>query len=266
MVVRSATKLRADVLEQAKNLKVIGRAGVGLDNIDLEKAEEMGVKVFNTPEAPSVSVAELALGFMFAFARHITHADKTMHEGKWNKSEYLGFTLNGKKLGIVGFGSIAKELAKRAIALGMEVGVYSRFSGGQPAIDEAKDYGCKIYQSIDDLLKDAQIISLHIPATPKTKNIINKTKIELMRKDAMLINTARGDLIDEDALLEALKNDKIAGAALDVYKQEPLENKELINYEGNLILTPHIGSQTEETQTSAATGIAEKMCNFLKNK
>jgi D-3-phosphoglycerate dehydrogenase len=266
IVVRSATKLRADILENAKNLKTIGRAGVGLDNIDLEKAEELGIKVFNTPEAPSVSVAELALGFMFSLARHISIADETMHKGEWNKGDYLGFTLKGKKLGIVGFGSIAKELAKRAIGLEMDVGVYSRFSGGQPAIDEAKSFGCKIYPSIKDLLKDAQFISLHIPATPKTKDIINESRINLMRKDAMLINTARGDLIDEEALIKALKEDRIAGAALDVYKQEPLENEELMGIKGRLILTPHIGSQTEETQVSAATGVAKKMCEYLKKK
>ncbi len=264
IVVRSRTKLTAAVLENAKNLKVIGRAGVGLDNIDREKAAELNVEVLNTPEAPSVSVAELALGLMFTLARHISNADRTMHIGEWNKSQYLGYTLKGKKLGLVGFGNIAKELAKRALVLGMNVGVYSRFSKGPKAIEEAKQIGCNIYSSIDELLQDAQVISLHLPATPKTENIINESKLKLMKENSIIINTARGKLIDDRALLKALKNKEIGGAALDVYKEEPLKEKELWEFEGNLILTPHIGSQTKETQVQAAVMIAEKMSDFLK--
>ena len=265
IVVRSRTKLTADILENAKNLKVIGRAGVGLDNIDRKKAAELNIEVLNTPEAPAVSVAELSLGLMLALARKISHADRTTHQGKWNKSEYLGYTLNGKKLGLIGFGNIAKHLAKISIAMGMIVGVYSRFSKGQVAIDEAKDMGCSIYTSVDDLLKEAQVISLHLPSSPQTENIINEERIKLMRKDAMLINTARGNLIDEKALVQALKDKSIAGAALDVYREEPLKNQDLIKCEENLILTPHIASQSYENQTAAATMIAEKMSDFLKN-
>jgi len=264
IVIRSRTKLTADILENAKNLKVIGRAGVGLDNIDRKKASELNIGVLNTPEAPAISVAELALGMMLALARKIAHADRTMHQGKWNKSEYLGFTLDGKKLGLVGFGNIAKHLAKISIAMGMSVGVYSRFSKGQVAIDEAKEVGCFIYPSVEDLLKDAQIISLHLPTTPQTENIINEDRIKLMRKDAIIINTARGNLIDEKALLKALKNKDIAGAALDVYREEPLRDQELINWDENLVLTPHIASQSIENQSAAATMIAKKMSDFLK--
>lgn len=265
IVVRSRTKLTAEVLENAKNLKVIGRAGVGLDNVDREKAAELNIEVLNTPDAPSVSVAELALGLMFTLARHISNADRTMHNGKWNKNQYLGYTLKGKKLGLIGFGNIAKELAKRAFALEMEVGVYSRFSKGPKAVEEAKSMGCKIYSSIDELLKEAQIISLHLPATPQTENTINTENIKLMRNDSILINTARGQLIEEKALIDALAKKEIGGAALDVYREEPLKDMDLINCEGNLILTPHIGSQTIETQVYAATKIAEKMSNYLKN-
>ncbi len=264
IVVRSRTKLTADILENAKDLKVIGRAGAGLDNIDLKKAAELNIKVLNTPEAPSVSVAELSLGLMLTLARKISDADHTTHQGKWNKTQYLGFTLKGKKLGLIGFGNIAKELARDAIALGMKVGVYSRFSKGQVAIDEAKSIGCSIYPSVEDLLKDAQIISLHLPSTSHTENIINEERMQLMRKDAIIINTARGSLIDEKALVKALKNKDIAGAALDVYREEPLKNPELINYKGNLILTPHIASQTKENQVDAATMIADKISDFLK--
>ncbi len=264
IVIRSRTKLTADVLEHAKNLKVIGRAGVGLDNVDRKKAAEMNIEVLNTPEAPAVSVAEFALGLMLALARKISYADRTTHEGQWNKSDCLGYTLNGKKLGLVGFGNIAKHLAKISIAIGMDVGVYSRFSKGQVAIDEAKKIGCSIYSSVEDLLKEAQIISLHLPSSPQTINIINEERINLMRKDAILINTARGNLIENKALLKALKNKDIAGAALDVYREEPLKNQELIDWKENLILTPHIASQSIENQTAAATMIAEKMSNFLK--
>lgn len=264
IVVRSRTKLTADVLENAKNLKVIGRAGVGLDNIDLKKAAELKIEVLNTPEAPAVSVAEFALGLILTLARKISYADRTTHKAQWNKNECLGYTLNGKKLGLLGFGNIAKHLAKIAIALGMDVGVYSRFSKGQVAIDEAKEIGCSIYPSVEDLLKEAQIISLHLPSSPQTENIINEERINLMRKDSLIINTARGNLIDEKALIKALKNKYIAGAALDVYREEPLKNQELINWNENLVLTPHIASQSLENQTAAATMIAEKMSNFLK--
>ncbi|KKN24281.1 hypothetical protein LCGC14_0896490 [marine sediment metagenome] len=266
IVVRSRTKLTAEILEIAKNLKVIGRAGVGLDNIDLQKAAELKIEVLNTPEAPSISVAEFTLGLMFSLARHISKADRTMHLGEWNKTQYLGYTLKGKKLGLIGFGKVAKALTKRALALGMIVGVYSRFSKGLKAIEEAKQMGCEIYPSIEDLLKDAQIISLHVPATAKTENIINESRLKLMNKNSIIINTARGMLIDMKALVIALKNKEIRGAALDVYREEPLRNKEVWQFDGNLILTPHIGSQTKETQVLAAIKIAEKISKILKNK
>ena len=265
IVIRSRTKLTSDVLENAKNLKAIGRAGVGLDNVDIKKAAELKIEVLNTPDAPSVSVAELALGLMFTLARHISNADRTMHNGEWNKNQYLGYTLKGKKLGLIGFGNIAKELAKRAVALDMDVGVFSRFSKGQEALEEAKNIGCKIYSSIDELLQEVQIVSLHLPATAQTENTINDTNIKLMKKDSILINTARGKLIDDKALIKALENKDIGGAALDVYREEPLKDMELSQCKGNLILTPHIGAQTEETQVDAAIKIAEKMSEFLKN-
>jgi len=257
IIVRSRTKLTAEVLANAKNLKAIGRAGVGLDNVDREKAAELKIEVLNTPDAPSVSVAELALGLMFTLARNISIADRTMHLGEWNKKQYLGYTLKGKKLGLIGFGNIAKELAKRAVALDMEV-------GGQEAVKEAKDIGCKIYSSIDEVLQDSDIVSLHLPATTQTEKIINETSIKLMKKDSILINTARGKLIDEKALIKALENKEIGGAALDVYRVEPLKDVELSQCKGKLILTPHIGAQTKETQVDAAIKIALKMSNFLK--
>ncbi|MFX1499860.1 MAG: NAD(P)-dependent oxidoreductase [Promethearchaeota archaeon] len=266
VVVRSRTKLTADILENAINLKVIGRAGVGLDNIDRKKAAELNIEIFNTPEAPAISVGEFALGLMLALARRISYADRTTHEAQWNKNECLGHTLEGKKVGLVGFGNTAKYLAKITIALGMDVGVYSRFSKGQVAIDEAKKIGCEIYPTIEDLLINAQIISLHLPSSPQTENIINEERIKLMRKDAIIINTARGNLIDNKALIEALRNKVISGAALDVYQEEPLRDQDLIDWNENLILTPHIASQTIENQTTAAKIIAQKISNFLKKR
>lgn len=262
IVIRSRTKLTSKILENAKKLKVIGRAGAGLDNIDLKKAEELNIKVLNTPEAPSVSVAELSIGLMLCHARHITKADKTMHEGSWKKNDYMGFTLKGKKVGIIGFGNIGQEVAKRCAAFDMKVGIFDVI----PELKEkAKKSGYMIYSSVEDLIKNVQFITLHVPSTKDTQDMINKDNIKLMNEKSVIINTGRGSLINEDALIEALKNKKIAGAALDVFNEEPLKNRELFDIEDNLILTPHIGSSTIETQLSAATSIAEKISEFLRN-
>jgi D-3-phosphoglycerate dehydrogenase len=260
IVVRSRTKLTANILENGKKLKVIGRAGVGLDNIDLQKAEELGIKVFNTPEAPSVSVAELTIGLILNLARHISKADETMHCGRWCKNDYMGYTLKGKKIGLIGFGNVGQEVAKRCSAFGMEIGVYD---ADKSVIDLAKKLGYIVYREVDYLIKDVQIISLHLPSTNETKNMINERRLKLMNKNTIIINTARGNLIDEVALVKALKNKQIGGAALDVYKQEPLSNLDLCSCEDNLILTPHIGSQTVETQIQASNMITRKLTDYL---
>ncbi|MCK4285569.1 MAG: hydroxyacid dehydrogenase [Candidatus Lokiarchaeota archaeon] len=260
VIIRSRTKLTADILENGRKLKVIGRAGVGLDNIDLQRAEELGIKIFNTPEAPSVSVAELTIGLILNLARHISKADETMHCGDWCKSDYMGYILKDKKIGLIGFGNIGQEVAKRCSAFEMKIGVYDT----EPKIIElAKELGYTVYLKVDDLIKDVQIISLHLPSTNETKNTINEKRLNMMNKNSVIINTARGDLIDEVALVKALKNKQIGGAALDVYKQEPLANLDLCSCEDNLILTPHIGSQTVETQIQASFMIAEKIAEYL---
>jgi len=260
VIIRSRTKLTANILENGRKLKAIGRAGVGLDNIDLQKAEELGIKVFNTPEAPSVSVAELTIGLILNLARHISKADETMHCGDWCKSDYMGYILKDKKIGLIGFGNIGQEVAKRCSAFEMKIGVYDT----EPKIIElAKELGYTVYLKVDDLIKDVQIISLHLPSTNETKNTINEKRLNMMNKNSVIINTARGDLIDEVALVKALKNKQIGGAALDVYKQEPLANLDLCSCEDNLILTPHIGSQTVETQIQASFMIAEKIAEYL---
>jgi D-3-phosphoglycerate dehydrogenase len=262
IIVRSGTKLYTEELKRAENLKVIGRAGVGLDNIDLDEAEKLGIKVFNTAEAPSVSVAELTIGLIISLMRHIPRADKTMHCGDWLKSDYLGTVLYGKKIGLIGFGNIGSEVAKRANAFGMKVGIYDV---DKKAKQRAKDLGYIVYPSVDKLIQESQIISLHIPSTVKTENTIDERRLNMMGEDNMVINTARGNLIDEVALLKALRSRKIKGAALDVFRKEPLENMEICNFEGNLILTPHIGSQTVETQINAGVGVAQKVSDYLKN-
>jgi D-3-phosphoglycerate dehydrogenase len=261
IIIRSRTKLTADILENAKKLKVVGRAGVGLDNVDTKKAEQMGLKLLNTPEAPSVSVAELTIGLILSLVRYISKADKTMHCGQWLKNDFMGYTLYGKKIGLIGFGNIGQEVAKRCVAFGMKVGIYDKDT---KVIELAKKLGYKIYPKVDELIQDAQIVSLHIPATVETENTINEKRLKMMKKNTLVINTARGNLVDEAALIKALKNKEIGGAALDVYREEPLKNMELCNCEDNLILTPHIASQTIETQTQASLMIAEKVSAFLK--
>ncbi len=263
IIVRSGTRLTEAVLKKANKLKVIGRAGVGLDNIDLKTARQLDIQVFNTPSAPSVSVAELTIGLLLSLARFIPKADETMHRGKWLKGDYRGYELYGKKIGIIGFGNIGMEVGKRAQAFGMDVYI---FDIDHQVQEKAKEIGYSVYNSVDKLIKESKIISLHIPSNIHTKNIINKRRINLMNEDTIIINAARGALIDEDALMDALMEGRIGGAALDVYKEEPLENKRILEYQGdNLVLTPHIGSQTEETQINAATGIAEKVSYYLKN-
>ena len=262
IVIRSRTKITAEILDNSKNLRVIGRAGVGLDNIDLKKAEELNIKVLNTPEAPSISVAELTVGLLLCLVRHISIADQTMHCGEWCKNEYMGYLLMGKKIGLIGFGKIGQAVAKRAAALEMKIGIYDVDNKVKA---EAQELGYKVYVSVDELVQDSQIVSLHIPVTAKTENTIDERRLKLMNKNTIIINTARGNLIDEEALINALKNKEIGGAALDVYREEPLKNMKLSSCENNLILTPHIGSQTIETQIHASTMIAEKVSDYLKN-
>lgn len=261
IVIRSRTKLTADILKNAKNLKVIGRAGVGLDNVDLNKAKELKIVALNTPEAPSASVAELTIGLIISLSRFICKSDRTMHCNQWLKNDFMGSELKGKKLGLLGFGNVGREVAKRAAAFEMKIGVYDI----EPKVNElAKKLGYKVYPSIEELIKDSQIITLHIPATKETENMINEKRIKLMNKSTLIVNTARGSLVDEKAIIKALKNKEIGGAALDVFREEPLKDMELSGCDDNLILTPHIGSQTNETQTNASVMIAEKVTVFLK--
>jgi D-3-phosphoglycerate dehydrogenase len=251
LVVRSATKVRKPIIDAALEggrLKLVIRAGVGVDNIDVAYAMENGIKVTNTPNSSSASVAELAIGHMFALARFIAVSNVTMREGKWEKKKYKGIELSGKTLGLVGFGRISREVAKKAEALGMTV-LYTDIIG------EAQNCTYE-YCQFADVLKRSDFISLHVPFTGKP--VIGEDEISMMKDGAYLINCARGGVVSEKALLAALNSGKIAGAGIDVFEEEPSKNLELINHP-NVSVTPHIGASTSEAQMR----IGEETANII---
>jgi|YNPMSStandDraft_1061717.scaffolds.fasta_scaffold09570_3 D-3-phosphoglycerate dehydrogenase len=259
VIVRSATKVKGPVLEALKNCKLILRGGVGLDNIDVEGAKAKGIKVDNTPEAASASVAELALGLMFALSRHIVRGTVGIKNGLWEKKELEGWELGGKTLGILGYGRIGQELAKRAKALGMNVIAYRRH-------EFQDEYAKKV--TLDELYAQSDFISIHLPLTPETKYFVNKESFDKMKDGVFIINVARGGVVDEKALLEALKSGKVRGAALDVFEVEPPENplqNELIQHP-NVICTPHIGASTFEGQARVGMALVQKVKDFLEGK
>ena len=257
LVVRSATKVRAPIIDAASaagRLKIIIRGGVGVDNIDVGYATQKGIAVANTPNASSASVAELAIAHILALARFVAIANVTMRGGQWEKKAYKGVELTGKTLGIFGLGRIGKETAKRADALGMKV-IY--FGKGE---DKGVPYE---FVSADELLKRADFISLHIPAVKGQPPLVNAEFLAKMKDGAYLINTARGALVDEDALLDALDSGKLAGAGLDVYMEEPSKNERLLHH-AKVSLTPHIGGTTKEAQDRIGEEIVEIIANTLK--
>ena len=242
VVVRSKTKVRANHIDEAikGKLKLVIRGGVGVDNIDVAYAESKGVAVRNTPAASSESVAELALGHMFALARFIAAANVTIRGGEWNKKQYEGVEIGGKTLGLIGFGRISQALARRAEALGMKV-VYNDFLG------ENKNFPQYTFMSQAELLKVADFVSLHIPMPADKKAVVGEAELATMKPTAYIINTARGGLVDEAALVKALDEGKLAGAALDVFVEEPTKNEALYKHP-KVSVTPHIGGSTEEAQ------------------
>ncbi len=241
IVIRSATKLRKDLIDQVKGsqIKLFIRAGVGIDNIDHVYAEEQGIAVRNTPNSSSAAVAELAIGHMFAVARHIHIANVTMKKGEWNKKHYNGIELNGKTLGLIGMGRISYEVAVRAKALGMKV-VYTNTRG--PLKDAEFQYLTK-----EELLKTCDFISLHIPFNKAIGPVIQKAEFDLMKDGVYLINTARGGVVCEKALLDALNSGKVAGAGVDVFEEEPTKNQALVDHP-KVCATPHVGASTDEAQ------------------
>ncbi|AMQ18548.1 D-2-hydroxyacid dehydrogenase [Thermococcus peptonophilus] len=259
IIVRSKPKVTRKVIEAAPKLKVIGRAGVGLDNIDLKAAEERGIKVVNSPGASSRSVAELAIGLVFAVARKIAFADRKMREGVWAKKQCMGIELEGKTIGVVGFGRIGYQVAKIANALGMNVLLYDPY----PNEERAKEVGGK-FVPLEELLRESDVVTLHVPLVETTYHLINEERLKLMKPTAILINAARGAVVDTDALVKALQEGWIAGAGLDVFEEEPLPKDHPLTKLDNVVLTPHIGASTVEAQMRAGVEVAEKIVEALK--
>ncbi len=259
IVVRSATKVTADVIEHGLNLKVIARAGAGLDNVDVTFAQERGIEVVNSPDANTLAVAEHTLGLILSLARHLPRGDAALKQGEWAKKQLMGTGLAGKTLGIVGFGRIGREVATRAQAFGMQVIVNQR----RPTPELNLALGVESVD-LDDLLQQADFVSLHVPSKPETQNLISQAQLTLMKPTAYLINTARGTVIDEAALLTALNEGQIAGAGLDVFQKEPAIDSELARHP-RVIATPHIAASTADAQQAAAITVAQKIIDILRD-
>ena len=259
LIVRSAVQADAKLLAHAKKLRVIGRAGVGVDNIDLDAATRQGIAVMNTPGANAIAVAEQTLGMMLAMARQLCRADALMHAGKWEKKSLQGTELRGKTLGIAGLGRIGMEVARRARAFGMEIVGHDPFV----SVGVAKEQGIRL-ESLDELYGAADYITLHVGLTPQTAGMINEAAIRKMKKGVRLVNCARGELVREADLVQALKQGHVGAAALDVFNEEPLRNSPLQAME-NVILTPHIGGQTFEAQEAVGVQIAQQVREYLKH-
>ena len=260
LIVRGRTKVTASVMEAASKLKVVGRAGVGVDNIDLEAAKKRNIAVVNTPMSTTVAVAELTFGLMLSLARDIPRADGAMKQGKWLKKELEGMELNGKTLGIIGMGRIGTQVGKYASAFGMNVIAYNP----QITEDVIKQRGAEPV-SIQDLYAWSDYISLHLPFTVQTRDLIGPLAFSQMKDGVRIVSTARGGIIDEAALLHALNSGKVAGVALDVFEKEPPGLTELVSHP-RVIGTPHIGAQTAEAQSRASEDIAAEVLSALQNK
>jgi D-3-phosphoglycerate dehydrogenase len=259
LVVRGRTKVTARIIERGvPALKIVGRAGVGLDNVDLEAAAKHGVKVLNTPEAPTNSVAELVIGLMIAVARKITWSDRVMRMGRWPKHEAMGVELHGKTLGVVGYGRIGRRVAEIAYAIGMRILAYDII----PIPHEVLARTETKLTTLEEVLESSDIITLHIPLTPETRHFIDREKLAMMKKTAILVNASRGEVVDEEALYEVLAEGRLAGAGLDVFQREPPTGSRLLSLD-NVVVTPHIGAQTMEAQELAATMLAEKILSEL---
>lgn len=257
LAIRSATKVTSKVLEQARSLKVIGRAGIGVDNVDIPAATARGIIVMNTPFGNSITTAEHAISLMLALARQIPEADASTRAGKWEKNKFMGVEIFGKTLGVIGCGNIGSIVADRATGLRMKVVAFDPFLSQE----RADDLGVEKVE-LDELFRRADFITLHTPLTDKTRNIINAGAIKNMKKGVRIINCARGGLVDEVALYEALKSGQVAGAAFDVFVTEPATENPLFHLP-NVVCTPHLGAATSEAQENVALQIAEQMSDYL---
>ncbi len=257
LAIRSATKATEKLINAASNLKVIGRAGIGVDNVDIPAASEKGVIVMNTPFGNMITTAEHAIAMMFAVARQIPEASASTHAGKWEKSKFMGVELTGKTLGVIGAGNIGGIVCERGVGLRMKVIAYDPFLSEERA---TKLGVTKV--ELDELLQRSDFITLHVPATDKTRGMISAENIAKMKKGVRIVNCARGGLVDEDALAEALRSGHVAGAAFDVFAVEPATESPLFNLP-NVVVTPHLGAATTEAQENVALQVAEQMSDYL---
>ena len=261
LIVRSATKVTKDVIEASENLKVIGRAGVGLDNVDLEAATQKGIIVMNTPAGNTISTAEHTMSMILALSRNIPQANASTKKGEWKRSKFMGVEIYNKILGIVGLGRIGSELAKRALSFGMKVLAYDPFLSREVA----ESIGVEIVE-LKELLERSDYISVHTPLTEETKHMISDAQFALMKKGVRIVNCARGGIIDEVALIKAINEGKVIGAAMDVLEKEPVSpDSELLKFD-NVIITPHLGASTEEAQVNVAIEVAEIVRDALLGK
>ena len=259
LIIRSASRVSKEVIDRGKNLQVIGRAGIGVDNIDLKAASSNGIVVMNTPHGNAITTAEHTLAMIFAACRQIPAADYSTQKGKWEKSKFLGQELSGKTLGLIGVGNIGSIVADRALALKLKVKAYDPFLTDE----RVQRLGIERVKTLEKLVTESDIISLHIPKTDKTTNIINTALIKKMKSTAILVNCARGGLVDEIALANALKKRSIAAAAFDVFSSEPAVNNPLFGLE-NIVCTPHLGASTSEAQVKVAVQVAEQIADYLQ--
>ncbi len=259
LIIRSATKVRKDLIDSLSNLKIIGRAGAGVDNVDVEAAKNKNIIVMNTPGGNTNATAEHTISLIFALQRKITVANETTHKGLWEKKKLKGNEIKGKKIGIVGFGNVGKRVAEISNVLGMHVSIFSSYF--KTIKDSYPEYNSC---SIDEIIKDSDIISFHCKPNKDGNPIMNKNHLSLMKKNCIIINTARGNLVDEDDLKNALEKKEIKGAALDVFKNEPLVESGFYNLD-NIILTPHIAASTDEAQIVVAEMVANQFVEFFNN-
>jgi D-3-phosphoglycerate dehydrogenase len=260
VVVRSATKITKDIIAKGDKLKVIGRAGIGVDNVDVQAATEKGIVVMNTPQGNALAAAEHTIGLMFAAARKIGIADRTMKQGKWEKKALMGVEIYGKTLGVIGIGNIGIIVAEKALALGMKVLAYDIFISKEFAASK----GIELVD-LDTLLGESDFITVHVPLVKETRGLINKDAIAKMKKSVIIINVARGPVVNEEDLNEALRAGRIAGAALDVFNEEPPPKDYPLVLCDNVVCTPHLGASTAEAQNKVAIDIANQIVDFFQN-
>jgi D-3-phosphoglycerate dehydrogenase len=258
LIIRSASKVTEAVLEAGKNLKVVGRAGIGVDNVDVPAASARGVVVMNTPGGNTITTAEHAISLLLALARSIPQATASMKQGKWEKDRFMGVELYQKTLGIIGLGRIGSEVARRAKGMMMEVLAYDPFISA----NVAQEMGIQL-ADLDRLFAESDFITIHAPLTEDTRSLINEASLSLMKNGVRIINCARGGIVDEQALYQALKGGKVGGAALDVFEKEPLKESPLLELD-NFICTPHLGASTAEAQENVAIAIARQIVDYLK--